>query len=124
MPRTVSPAPTRIANGPRTNAGRNGTRALIANEPAMYREVISSTLREMRPDVEVFTAEPEALEGEYLRLAPRLVVFSRATEHEAPAWVALYPGGASHAVVKCPDGSRRTLPGMDFDTLLAVLDAI
>ena len=93
----------------------------------MYREVISSTLREMRPDVEVFTAEPEDLEGEYLRLAPGLVVFSRPTERverEAPAWVALYPEGASHAVVKSPDGSRRTLPKMDFDTLLAILDAI
>ena len=93
----------------------------------MYREVISLALREMRPGVEVLTAEPEDLEDEYLRLAPRLVVFSRATElveREAPAWVALYPGGASHAVVKSPDGSRRMLPGMDFDTLLAVLDAI
>jgi hypothetical protein len=102
-------------------------RALVANEPAMYREVISSTLREMRPDVEVFTAEPEDLEGEFLRLVPRLVVFSRATElveREAPAWVALYPEGASHAIVKSPDGSRRTLPRMDFDALLAVLDAI
>jgi hypothetical protein len=102
-------------------------RAPIVNEPAMYREVISSTLREMRPDVEVFIAGPEDLEGEYLRLVPRLVVFSRGTElveREAPAWVALYPEGASHAVVKSPDGSRRTLPRMDFGALLAVLDAI
>ena len=91
----------------------------------MYREVISSALREMRPDVEVFTTEPEDPDGEYLRHAPQLVVFSRATElveREAPVWVALYPEGASHAVVKSPDGSRRTLPGMDFDTLLALLD--
>jgi hypothetical protein len=89
----------------------------------MYREVISSTLREMRPDVEVFTAEPEDLEGEFLRLVPRLVVFSRATElveREAPAWVALYPEGASYAIVKSPDGSRRTLPRMDFDALDAI----
>jgi hypothetical protein len=102
-------------------------RALIANDPAIYGEVISSALREMRPDVEVFTAEPEDLEGEFGRLAPQLVVFSRATElveREAPAWVALYPRGSPHAVVKSPDGSRRILPRMDFDTLLAVLDAI
>jgi signal transduction histidine kinase len=35
-----------------------------------------------------------------------------------------HPGGYSHAVVKCFDGSRRTLPSMDFDTLLSILDSI
>jgi predicted glycosyltransferase len=52
-------------------------RALIANGPAMYREVISAALRELRPDIEIFTAEPEDLETEFLRLLPRLVICSR-----------------------------------------------
>ena len=72
-------------------------RALIANEPAIYREVISATLKELRPDIEIFTSEPDDLEGEFLRIQPQLVVCSRPTklvEREAPAWIELYPGGA------------------------------
>lgn len=102
-------------------------RALIANTPAMYREVISATLRELRPDVEVFTAEPEDLEREFSRLLPQLVVCSNLTkrvEREAPVWIELYPDGSSRAVVGNLDGSRTLLPGMDFDTLLAILDGI
>ena len=93
----------------------------------MYREVISATLRELRPGIEVFTADPEDLEGEFLRLMPQLVVCSRMTkrvELEAPVWIELYPDGASHAVVGNPDGSRMLLPGIDFDTLLVILDGI
>jgi hypothetical protein len=102
-------------------------RALIANEPALYREVISAALKELRPDIEIFTSEPDDLEGEFLRLLPQLVVCSRPTklvEREAPAWIELYPGGSSHAVVKNIDGSCRTIPEMDFDTLLSILDSI
>jgi len=33
-------------------------RALIANEPAIYREVICAALKEFRPDIEIFTSEP------------------------------------------------------------------
>ncbi len=100
---------------------------MIANGPSMYREVISATLRELRPGIEVFTADPEDLEGEFLRLMPQLVVCSRLTkrvELEASMWIELYPDGASHAVVGNPDGSRTLLPGIDFDTLLAILDGI
>lgn len=93
----------------------------------MYREVISAALRELRPGIEVFTADPEDLEVEVLRLMPHLVVCSRLTkrvELEAPVWIELYPDGASHVVVGNSDGSRTLLPGMDFDTLLAILDGI
>ncbi len=99
----------------------------MANSPRAYREVISAALKELRPDIEIFTCEPDDLEGEFLRILPHFVVCSRPTklvEREAPAWVELYPGGASHAVVRSLDGSRRTLPGMDFDTLLSILDGI
>ena len=98
---------------------------MIANGPAMYREVISATLREHRPGIEVFTSEPENLESEFLRLLPHLVVCSRMTkliERDAPVWVELYPDGASYAVVGSLDGSRTILPGLDFDTLLSILD--
>jgi len=102
-------------------------RALIANAPAIYREVISATLREARPEIEVFTAEPEDLDREFSRLLPQLVVCNRPTkrvELEAPVWIELYPDGASHAVLKNLYGSRTFLPTMDFDKLLAILDDI
>jgi hypothetical protein len=102
-------------------------RALIANEPTIYREVISAALKELRPGIEIFTAGPEDLEGEFLRLRPQLVVCSQLTERvelDAPMWVELYPDGASYAVVRSPDGSRTTLTGIDFDTLLSILDSI
>jgi hypothetical protein len=102
-------------------------RALIANTPAMYREVISATLQELRPEIEIFTANPEDLEREFSRLLPQLVVCNRPTKHvelEAPVWIELYPDGASHAVVGNPDGSRTLLSSMDFDNLLAILDRI
>ena len=102
-------------------------RVLIANGPAMYREVISAALRELRPGVEIFTAEPEDLEAAFLRLRPQLVVCSRLTkrvELGAPAWIELYPDGAPYAVVGSSDGSRRTHPVMGFDTLLSILDAV
>jgi hypothetical protein len=120
-------APTCPPSGRGHDTGARGMRALIANEPSIYREVISAALKELRPDIEIFISEPDDLEGEFLRILPQLVVCSRPTklvEREAPAWVELYPGGASHAVVKCLDGSRRTLPTMDFDTLLSILDGI
>jgi len=102
-------------------------RALIANGPAMYREVISAALRELRPNIEIFTAEPEDLEAAFLRLRPQLVVCSRLTkrvELDAPVWVELYPDGAPHVIVGSSDGARRILPIMDFDTLLSILDAV
>jgi hypothetical protein len=102
-------------------------RALITNTPAMYREVISATLRELRPEVEVFTANPEDLEREFSRLLPQLVVCNRPTkrvELEAPVWIELYPDGASYVIVGRLDGSRTLLLTMDFDTLLAILDGV
>jgi len=102
-------------------------RALIANEPAIYREAISAALSVLRPGIEVFTAEPEDLEGEFLRLLPQLVVCSqppKCMESDASVWVELYPDGASHAVVRSLDGSCKTLFSMNFDKLLSILDGI
>ena len=114
-------------NGRREGIGARGMRALIANEPAIYREAICAALRELRPGIEVFTAEPEDLDGEFLRLMPELVVcsqLSRRVESDTSVWVELYPEGASHAVVRSIDGSCKTLFGMNFDKLLSILDGI
>lgn len=102
-------------------------RVLIANEPGMYREVISAAFAELRPGIEIFTAEPDDLEEEFLRLLPHLVVCSHITklvELDAPVWVELYPDGASYAVVRNLNGSRRIFSRIGFDTLLSILDSI
>jgi hypothetical protein len=100
-------------------------RVLLANEPTIYREVISATLKELRPNIEVFTAAPEDLDQEFLRLVPRLVVCSTLTalvERDASAWVELYPEGTTKAVVGGLEGRRCILVGIDFSDLLSILD--
>jgi len=105
----------------------SGLRVLVANEPLVYREVISAAIEVLRPDFEVFTAEPENLDREFLCLGPRLVVVcSRLTElveRDALAWVQLYPNHTSHTLVALGDQRPTKLTYMDLDTLLAVLDA-
>ena len=101
-----------------------GMRLLIANEPLVYREVISATLSKLRPHLEVYTAEPTDLDKKFLRLSPRLVVCSRRTqliEREAFAWVELYPQHSSRAVVSLA-GKKTTFEEMHFDALLSVVD--
>ena len=52
---------------------------LLANEPRAYRESIAQVFRQLRPNLEVITAEPDELEDRVLRLAPEMVIFSEAT---------------------------------------------
>ena len=74
-------------------------RVLLANELCSYREVMAATIGCLRPDVEVFTVEPEDLDGEVVRLAPDLVLCSWLTPMVAglPNWVVLYPGHESYS---------------------------
>jgi hypothetical protein len=99
-------------------------RLLIANEPLVYREIISATLNKLRAHLEVYTAEPADLDKEFQRLSPRLVVCSRRTElieREAFAWVELYPQHSYGAVVRLA-GKKTTFEEMHFDTLLSIVD--
>src|SRR5918912_2832657 len=101
-----------------------GMRLLIANEPFVYREVISAALRELRPHLEIYVAEPAELNKELLRLSPRLVVCSRRTElieREAFAWVELYPQHTYGAVVSLA-GKKTTFEEMNFEILLSIVD--
>jgi hypothetical protein len=59
-------------------------RVLVANEPTIYREVISAAFRVLRPCIQVFTAEPEELDQEFSRLQPQLVVCCRLTRRVEP----------------------------------------
>lgn len=105
-------------------------RALIANEPRVYREVISDALTRLRPLVEVYCcAEAEDLDREAARFRPHLVICSRLTEHLARegcppcCWVVLYPEGENRAEVGGTLGvAARLLAGVEVDELLSVVD--
>ena len=89
-----------------------------------YRAAISAVIRELRPQLEIFTVEPEDLDKEFVRLSPHFVICSRVTdlvEREALGWIELYPKHASESVVSfC--GEKVIYLNIDLDTLLSVLD--
>ena len=97
---------------------------LLANEPRAYRESIAQVFRQLRPNLEVITAEPEELEDCVLRLAPEMVIFSEATgvvRERVPVWVELYPGYGPESVVGVR-GERSTVEEMQLSDLLLVVD--
>jgi len=97
---------------------------LLANEPRAYRESIAHVFRQLRPNVEVMTAEPEELEDCVLRLAPEMVVFSEATglvRERVPVWVELYPEYGQRSVVGVGE-ERSTVEEIQLSDLLSVVD--
>lgn len=102
-------------------------RALIANEPRVYREMICDALARMRPLIEVFCcAEAEDLDREAARFGPHLVICSRLTEsvrEGCPCWVVLYPEGENRAEVGGSLGvAARLVAGVGVAELLSVVD--
>jgi hypothetical protein len=100
------------------------THVLLANEPRAYRESIAQVFRQLRPNVEVVTAEPHELEDQILRLAPEMVICSEATsfvrEH-VPVWVELYPGYGPRSVVGIGE-ERSTIEEIQLSDLLSIVD--
>ena len=97
---------------------------LLANEPRAYRESIAQVFRQLRPGVEVITAEPEELEASILELAPEMVVCSEATgvvRERVPVWVELYPDYGSRSVI-CLEGMCKTIEEIELSDLLSILD--
>lgn len=105
-------------------AGARGVRVVVANGPAVYREVISAALGLLRPHAEVFVADPEDLDRECLRLLPQLVVCSRVTEtveKTVPAWIELYQEHGPLSAVSIR-GRRAVLDRVGLAELLDILD--
>ncbi len=99
-------------------------RILLTNEPRSYREAIAGAFRALKPNTEVFVAEPEALDAEVERLGPQLVVCSRVTptvEVATLVWVELYPGHGSISTVSIC-GERSTVVGIELADLLSTID--
>lgn len=97
---------------------------LLANEPRAYRESIAQVLGQLRPNVEVITAEPEELEERVLRLAPEMVIFSEApglVRERVPVWVELYPEYGRRSVVGVGE-ERSTIEEIQLSHLLSLID--
>ncbi len=102
----------------------NSTRIIVANELRSYREAIAQVFASLRAGVEVFTAEPENLDQEVVRLRPDFVICSQATfmvNLHVPVWVELYPNCAACSIVSVR-GETKTVEEIQLTDLLALLD--
>ena len=96
----------------------------MANEPRAYREGIAAVIGQLRPEVEVWTVEPAALNGSISRFSPDMVVCSKATDAlkgRVRVWVELYPEHAAHSVASI--GGRTTeYAEIQLPDLLSIVD--
>jgi hypothetical protein len=99
---------------------------LLANEPRAYRETLAHVFRQLRPNVEVVTVEPDELDDYVLILIPEMVIFSEATgvvRERVPVWVELYPGYEPRSVVGIGE-ERSTIEEIQLSDLLSIIDRI
>ncbi len=97
-------------------------RILVANELTSYRQTIAIVLRDLRPHIEVFEAEPRTLDGEVARLEPDLVICSRVTHtvrQRVANWVELYPECKPHSTF-CVGGECRAKREVRLSDILAL----
>lgn len=108
------------------SAGRRHGRPLVlmANEPRAYREGIAAVIGQLRPEVEVTTVEPSALDASISRYSPDMVICSKATEAlkvKVPVWVELYPESAARSVASI-GGRRMEYAEIQLPDLLYIVD--
>ncbi len=86
-------------------------RTLVANDPPVYRELISEAFKRLRPLMETTAALPEQLEEAARRVRPHLVICSgqlgAVVRGGCLAWVVLYPDGEDFAQI---GGAKRDAP--------------
>jgi hypothetical protein len=98
---------------------------LVANEPLAYRDLLTTELRRLRPELRVLQVDPADVDRLVARLHPSLVICSRPTatmRRHATAHIVLYPEGANRAVLAI-QGTHRVLPNPQVADLLAGVDA-
>ena len=96
---------------------------LVATEPLTYRDALAGALALLLPRVRVEPLDPDALDAAVDRPRSPVVVCSALTpvvEASACAWVVLYPGLASHAVVSVRDGGH-VVPDPTLTDVLGVI---
>jgi len=108
-----------------TSRRRKGRpRVLMANEPRAYREGIAAVISQLRPEVEVKTVEPNALDTSIERFSPDMVICSKATDAlkgGVRVWVELYPENAAYSVASI-GGRRVEYTEIQLPDLLSIVD--
>lgn len=125
----LSEPPDNRSQEPATHAAssrrRQGKpRVLMANEPRAYREGIAAVISQLRPEVEITTVEPNALDASISRLAPDMVICSKATDMlkgRVRVWVELYPEHAARSVASI-GGRRMEYAEIQLPDLLSIVD--
>lgn len=96
----------------------------MANEPRAYREGIAAVIGQLRPEAEIRTVEPNALDLSISRFSPDMVICSKATDalkDGVRVWVELYPENAAWSVASI-GGERMEYDEIQLPDLLSILD--
>jgi hypothetical protein len=98
-------------------------RILVAIEPRMYREVLTSHIRNQRPRSDVVLASPETLRDEVKRTRPHLIVADMVPSElkEMHYWVELRADEALSATIST-DGYFAVIHDVSLEDLLAAVD--
>lgn len=99
---------------------------LVGNSLPLYREVLASTLRIVRPDLRVCDVPPESLHAQVGKLQPRVVICSVArptTVADVSVWITLFPEERDEALVTIA-GVHRVLPHATVHQLLSVIGEV
>ena len=121
-PHKRSKDPAAKAASARRREGR--TLVLMANEPRAYREGIAAVISQLRPEVEIKTVEPKALDTSIERFSPDMVICSKATDAlkgSVRVWVELYPENAALSVASI-SGRRIEYAEIQLPDLLSIVD--
>ena len=105
-------------------ASMSTIRTLIATELLSYREALSMTLIELRPEVEVFESEMEVLNREVRRLLPNVVICSNVTSLVKDCilhWVELYPD-CQPTVTISSFGKQRIVDDVQLSDIVSLVD--
>ena len=97
---------------------------MMANEPRAYREGIAAVISQLRPEAEIETVEPSALDASIERFSPDLVICSKATDAlkgGVRVWVELYPENAAWSVASI-GGRRMEYAEIQLPDLLSIVD--
>ena len=98
---------------------------LVANEPPTYRDLLSSELPRLRPNLTVLLVDPADLVDALVQMRPRLVICSELTDsirQHATATLVLEPHGANQAILDV-GGQQQGLLNPSLTDLLAAVDA-
>jgi hypothetical protein len=121
-PHNRSKDPAAEVASERRRGGR--PRVLMANEPRAYREGIAAVISQLRPEAEIESVEPNALDTSIERFSPDMVICSKATDAlkgGVRVWVELYPENAALSVASI-GGRRMEYAEIQLLDLLSIVD--